>query len=84
MFGGALFGQDGKLVPNSVTPYTVDFFALRFFRSGDDGYAGGWACKDDDTAFADLDKDDPAHCERVPVIWHYAKSPSFRRWALIR
>ncbi|MDX6663786.1 MAG: hypothetical protein QOG09_1888, partial [Solirubrobacterales bacterium] len=70
--GGALCESNGtspcsgtKLTKGSFTSITVDFYAVRFFDQNN-GFAGGAACKDPDTTFADL-----VDCERVPVIWQY-------------
>ncbi|MDX6651685.1 MAG: hypothetical protein QOJ38_466, partial [Solirubrobacterales bacterium] len=63
-FGGARFSET-KPMAGSFTPVTVDFYAVRFFDQNN-GFAGGAACQDPDTAFGDL-----GSCERVPVIWQY-------------
>ncbi|MDX6651438.1 MAG: hypothetical protein QOJ38_219, partial [Solirubrobacterales bacterium] len=70
--GGGLFTQVGgakfnetRAISGSFTPITVDFYAVRFFDQNN-GFAGGAACRDPETAFAGLDA-----CERVPVIWQY-------------
>ncbi|MDX6662462.1 MAG: hypothetical protein QOG09_564, partial [Solirubrobacterales bacterium] len=70
--GGGLFTQVGgakfketRAITGSFTPITVDFYAVRFFDQNN-GFAGGAACRDPETAFAGLDA-----CERVPVIWQY-------------
>jgi hypothetical protein len=71
MFDGALFGRDGELVSKptpSQTPFTVDFFTVRFDPdpTRDGGLAGGAACADPDTPFDRLDA-----CGRVPAIWEF-------------
>jgi hypothetical protein len=81
MFDGALFGRGGRMVGTSAqapqgtsqTPFTVDFFTVRFDPlvdgSGlpiDEGFAGGAACKDRSVAFSDLGN--PARCVRVPAV----------------
>jgi hypothetical protein len=69
MFDGALFGQNGKMVEKpapSQTPFTVDFFTVRFVADGTSGFAGGAACKDAQTPFKQLDS-----CQRVPAIWQF-------------
>jgi hypothetical protein len=77
MFDGAEFHQPGdphygQLVQKpapSQTPFTVDFFTVRFDPDPGkgDGFAGGAACKDSSTPFGEkLDG-----CERVPAIWRF-------------
>jgi hypothetical protein len=76
MFDGALFAKPGdanygQLVQKpapSQTPFTVDFFTVRFDPDPlkGDGFAGGAACRDAQTPFKQVDG-----CERVPAIWQF-------------
>jgi hypothetical protein len=77
MFDGALFAKhDGTMVGQqpgshdapSQTPFTVDFFTVRFDPDPlkSDGFAGGAACRDAQTPFGKVDG-----CERVPAIWQF-------------
>ncbi|MDX6632069.1 MAG: hypothetical protein QOG26_74, partial [Solirubrobacterales bacterium] len=77
-FDGATFGRGGDLVPNSQTPFTVDFFNVRFDPDPEkgDGLAGGAACADSETPFDKL-----GSCERVPAIWQF-KDSSWQQVAL--
>jgi hypothetical protein len=56
--------------PDTVT---TDFFAVRFLKGGEDGYAVGAACENDAATMADLATDSAQHCLRVPAIWRYHK-----------
>src|SRR5437867_2847873 len=77
MFDGALFSKhDGTMVGQepgskaapSQTPFTVDFFSVRFDPDPEksDGYAAGAACADASTPFDKL-----AGCARVPALWQF-------------
>ncbi|MDX6653091.1 MAG: hypothetical protein QOJ38_1872 [Solirubrobacterales bacterium] len=74
MFDGALYGKNGELVSEpspSETPFTVDFFTVRFNDDpqASDGFAGGAACADATTPFDRTDD-----CRRVPAIWQFRNS----------
>jgi hypothetical protein len=70
MVDGALFAKhDGTMVSKpapSQTPFTVDFFTVRFVGDGTSGFAGGAACRDAQTPFKQVDS-----CQRVPAIWQF-------------
>ncbi|MDX6652175.1 MAG: hypothetical protein QOJ38_956 [Solirubrobacterales bacterium] len=66
--GGARFEGGGRLVENSPTPFTVDFFTTAF-RNPSKGFFAGAACRPG-TAWTDLDS-----CDRYPSIYQYRVPP---------
>jgi hypothetical protein len=77
VLAGAKYDQGGKLIDNSPTPFTVDFFTTSFSPDYQDtdhpnpvGFFGGAQCIDANTPFDKLEG--PDGCERRPAIYRYS------------
>ena len=71
---GSIFDRSlaGDYEDVGVTPASVDFFTISFdIPKSDHGFAAGAGCEDP----AVTDETELANCQRVPVIYEYARPP---------